>query len=46
VDRAPGEDPDRAYYWLAIIVFRTAATNLADLCTHDLKLGMERPKSV
>jgi uncharacterized membrane-anchored protein len=28
-----------AYYWLAIIVLRTAATNLADLGTHDLKLG-------
>ena len=28
-----------AYYWLAIIVIRTAATNLADLATHDLKLG-------
>lgn len=28
-----------AYYWLAIIVVRTAATNLADLGTHDLKLG-------
>jgi len=28
-----------AYYWLAIIVLRTAATNLADLCTHDLNLG-------
>ena len=28
-----------AYYWLAIIVIRTAATNLADLCTHDLGLG-------
>jgi uncharacterized membrane-anchored protein len=28
-----------AYYWLAIIVIRTAATNLADLLTHDLKLG-------
>jgi uncharacterized membrane-anchored protein len=27
-----------AYYWLAIIVMRTAATNLADLATHDLKL--------
>jgi uncharacterized membrane-anchored protein len=27
------------YYWLAIIVLRTAATNLADLSTHDLKLG-------
>src|SRR5579872_1798753 len=27
------------YYWLAIIVLRTAATNLADLGTHDLKLG-------
>jgi uncharacterized membrane-anchored protein len=28
-----------AYYWLAIIVLRTAATNLADLGTHDLKLS-------
>ena len=28
-----------AYYWFAIIVLRTAATNLADLGTHDLKLG-------
>ena len=28
-----------AYYWLAVIVLRTAATNLADLATHDLKLG-------
>ena len=28
-----------AFYWLAIIVVRTAATNLADLATHDLKLG-------
>jgi uncharacterized membrane-anchored protein len=28
-----------AYYWLAIIVLRTGATNLADLGTHDLKLG-------
>src|ERR1700732_4946915 len=28
-----------AYYWLAIIVLRTAATDLADLGTHDLKLG-------
>jgi uncharacterized membrane-anchored protein len=27
------------YYWLAIIVIRTAATNLADLGTHDFKLG-------
>jgi len=27
------------YYWMAIIVVRTAATNLADLGTHDLKLG-------
>jgi uncharacterized membrane-anchored protein len=31
--------PTEAYYWLAIIVLRTAATNLADLCTHDLKLS-------
>src|SRR3984893_4693123 len=28
-----------AHYWLAIIVLRTGATNLADLGTHDLKLG-------
>jgi uncharacterized membrane-anchored protein len=28
-----------AYYWLAIIVLRTGATNLADLATHDLRLG-------
>jgi uncharacterized membrane-anchored protein len=27
-----------AYYWLAVIVLRTAATNLADLATHDLGL--------
>jgi uncharacterized membrane-anchored protein len=30
-----------AYYWLAIVAVRTAATNLADLCTHDLRLGYE-----
>lgn len=30
-----------AYYWLAIIVVRTAATNLADLGAHDLKLPYE-----
>ena len=28
-----------AYYWLAVIVLRTAATNLADLATHDWGLG-------
>ncbi len=28
-----------AYYWLAIVTVRTAATNLADLGTHDLHLG-------
>ena len=28
-----------AYYWLAIIVLRTGATNLADLATHDFGLG-------
>src|SRR5438874_3656473 len=28
-----------AYYWLAVIVVRTAATNLADLATRDLRLG-------
>jgi uncharacterized membrane-anchored protein len=28
-----------AHYWLAIIVIRTAATNLADLATHDLGLS-------
>ncbi len=29
----------QAYYWLAIVTLRTAATNLGDLATHDLKLG-------
>jgi uncharacterized membrane-anchored protein len=28
-----------AFYWLAVVVLRTAATNVADLATHDLKLG-------
>lgn len=28
-----------AFYWLAIVTLRTAATNLGDLLTHDLKLG-------
>jgi len=28
-----------AYYWLAIVTVRTAATNLADFGTHDLRLG-------
>jgi len=32
--RTPNEVP----YWLAIVTVRTAATNLADLATHDLKL--------
>ncbi len=27
------------YYWLAIIIVRTAATNLADLLTHDFRLN-------
>ncbi len=31
--------PTEAYYWLAIVTLRTAATNLADLATHDLRLG-------
>jgi len=31
--------PAELWYWLAIIVLRTAATNLADLLTHDLRLG-------
>ena len=30
---------NQAYYWLAIIVIRAAATNLADLVTLDLRLG-------
>jgi uncharacterized membrane-anchored protein len=30
---------NQAYYWLAIIVIRAAATNLADLATLDLRLG-------
>jgi uncharacterized membrane-anchored protein len=28
-----------AYYWLAIIVVRTAATNVADLATHDYRFS-------
>src|SRR3954470_19609027 len=28
-----------AFYWLAIIVLRTMATNIADLATDDLKLS-------
>ncbi len=27
-----------AYYWLAIVTLRTAATNLGDLATHDVRL--------
>ena len=30
--------PNELWYWLAIVVIRTAATNLADLVVHDLKL--------
>ena len=29
----------QAYYWAAIVTVRAAATNLADLATHDLKLA-------
>src|SRR5215475_6221128 len=28
-----------AFYWVAIIVLRTMATNIADFATHDLKLS-------
>src|SRR5580704_5128202 len=28
-----------AFYWSAIIVLRTMATNIADFATHDLKLS-------
>ncbi len=30
--------PGHAWYWLAILTLRTAATNLADLADHDLRL--------
>lgn len=30
-----------AFYWLAIIVLRTMATNIADFATHDLKLSYQ-----
>src|SRR3981189_1086994 len=30
-----------AFYWLAIIVLRTIATNIAHLATHDLKLSYQ-----
>jgi uncharacterized membrane-anchored protein len=31
---------NQAYYWLAIIIIRAAATNFGDLVTHELHLGM------
>ena len=31
--------PSEVYYWLGIVVVRTAATNLADLATHDAQLS-------
>ncbi len=31
--------PTEIFYWLGILAVRTVATNLADLVTHDLKLG-------
>jgi uncharacterized membrane-anchored protein len=31
--------PTEAYYWAAIVITRTAATNIADYSTHDLGLG-------
>lgn len=31
--------PNEAYYWTAIVITRTAATNLADLATHSLEFG-------
>ena len=30
--------PNETWYWLAIVVVRTAATNLADLTVHDFRL--------
>jgi uncharacterized membrane-anchored protein len=35
--RRPGGN--QAYYWIAIVTLRTAATNLGDLATHDLRLA-------
>jgi uncharacterized membrane-anchored protein len=34
-----GPSPTEAYYWSAIVITRTAATNIADYTTHDLGLG-------
>jgi uncharacterized membrane-anchored protein len=31
--------PSEVYYWLAIVITRTGATNIADLATHQLKLN-------
>jgi uncharacterized membrane-anchored protein len=31
-----------AWYWAAIVILRTAATNLADFCTHDLRMNYPR----
>jgi uncharacterized membrane-anchored protein len=45
VGRAARKIPTEAYYWLAIIVLRTAATNLADLCTHDLNLVLRSDRN-
>jgi uncharacterized membrane-anchored protein len=35
-----------ACYWIAIVVLRAAATNVADLLTHDLKLGYLVPSII
>ena len=31
--------PTVAFYWVAIVLLRTGATNVGDLLTHDLRLG-------
>jgi uncharacterized membrane-anchored protein len=34
--------PGEVWYWAAIVILRTAATNLADLATHDLRIAYPR----
>lgn len=38
---AAGRDRARfvAFYWVAVVIIRAAATNIGDLATHDLRLG-------
>jgi uncharacterized membrane-anchored protein len=39
-------EPSEAYYWAAIVITRTMATNIADLFTHALKLDYREVAAV